>query len=107
MHIIHDEFKCDNCDESFRRIDSLKRHIRKIHTNNEKIKCDSCDQNFRRKESLKQHMKTCSVNEPLLDEEQAQPVKPLRKVIREKGKGTRNKKERNYHYYVSLFDMPL
>jgi len=79
MHIIHDEFKCDNCDESFRRIDSLKRHIRKIHTNNEKIKCDSCDQNFRRKESLKQHMKTCSVNEPLLDEEQAQPVKPLRK----------------------------
>ena len=57
---VHSEknLKCHECDEQFKRIDDLKRHIKAIHLK-QKCYCKNCGQPFPRKDTLKRHYKKC------------------------------------------------
>ena len=57
---VHSEknLKCHECDEQFKRIDDLKRHIKAIHLK-QKYYCKICGQHYPRKDTLKIHYKKC------------------------------------------------
>ncbi|XP_074084433.1 PR domain zinc finger protein 5 isoform X4 [Macrotis lagotis] len=51
-------FKCDQCDATFKRKDTLNVHIQVVHDGHKKYKCDLCDKAFVTPSVLKSHKKT-------------------------------------------------
>ncbi|CDR45052.1 CYFA0S16e01552g1_1 [Cyberlindnera fabianii] len=51
-------FKCDECSNSFKRQEHLKRHQRSVHTNYRPFECKYCEKTFSRSDNLAQHHKT-------------------------------------------------
>ena len=71
FHLKTTRFKCEQCEETFVRKDSLTCHLREQHFNiNANVdfvedlgnyfqnKCDQCDKSFKRKYQLKRHVST-------------------------------------------------
>ena len=69
------KFECEDCEESFTREDSLKRHQKekhlKLNANLDFVEdfekflqhnCDQCNKSFKRKDKLQRHMKTVHSN---------------------------------------------
>lgn len=50
-------FKCDHCDATFKRKDTLNVHIQVVHDGHKKYKCDLCDKAFVTPSVLKSHKK--------------------------------------------------
>ncbi|XP_065541999.1 PR domain zinc finger protein 5 isoform X8 [Lathamus discolor] len=51
-------FRCDHCDATFKRKDTLNVHIQVVHDGHKKYKCDLCDKAFVTPSVLKSHKKT-------------------------------------------------
>ena len=51
------KFKCYDCDKSFTDISSLNRHISVKHKRSEEFQCNLCKNKFSFKFTLKKHMK--------------------------------------------------
>ena len=57
--VVHDAnrpFQCNDCGKRFPRRQSLKLHVRIMHTGVRKFKCDLCDAAYGEKTSLVRHM---------------------------------------------------
>ena len=48
-------YKCDFCDKTFRKKDSLKRHIKIVHEGVKNHKCDMCEKSFFTSSFLESH----------------------------------------------------
>lgn len=55
-------FKCDHCDATFKRKDTLNVHIQVVHDGHKKYKCDLCDKAFVTPSVLKSHKKVSRIN---------------------------------------------
>lgn len=53
-------FKCDQCDATFKRKDTLNVHIQVVHDGHKKYKCDLCEKAFVTPSVLKSHKKVIS-----------------------------------------------
>ncbi len=49
---------CEHCGKVFARPDSLKRHVRRVHTEERPFVCMDCEKCFATKDRLKRHEKT-------------------------------------------------
>lgn len=49
-------FKCDECDQSFRRFTNLTRHKKTVHRGVRSHACKQCDKCYSSKQGLKKHM---------------------------------------------------
>merc|ERR1711874_410572 len=56
VHQNYKPFKCNYCEDSFRRKDYLKKHVDGIHEKSKPSKCSDCEGSFSRKEDLKRHV---------------------------------------------------
>lgn len=54
-------FKCDQCDSTFKRKDTLNVHIQVVHDGHKKYKCDLCEKAFVTPSVLKSHKKVMKV----------------------------------------------
>ncbi|CAF94670.1 unnamed protein product, partial [Tetraodon nigroviridis] len=58
IHNSERTFKCDQCDSTFKRKDTLNVHIQVVHDGHKKYKCDLCEKAFVTPSVLKSHKKT-------------------------------------------------
>lgn len=54
----HVQCTIPNCDKSYTRTSSLRRHIDEAHNENPRLPCEQCEKTFTRSEFLKRHMGT-------------------------------------------------
>ncbi|KAI9753282.1 MAG: hypothetical protein M1815_006277 [Lichina confinis] len=52
------QYKCEECDQRFRRQEHLKRHHRSLHTGHKPHGCPRCPKSFSRSDNLTQHLRT-------------------------------------------------
>ena len=50
-------FECEECDQTFKRAEHLRRHMSHVHQDKGSLKCPSCEKGFGRPDNLKRHMK--------------------------------------------------
>ena len=50
-------FECEECDQTFKRAENLRRHVSHVHQSKESFKCPSCEKGFGRPDNLKRHIK--------------------------------------------------
>ena len=53
-------FKCDICESVFTRERNMRRHKEKVHGKSTGVCCNECNKTFSRVDSLKRHQKVCS-----------------------------------------------
>lgn len=49
-------YKCEQCDDSFRRSSDLKNHYAMVHQSSKRFFCSSCDKSYSTKQSLNNHL---------------------------------------------------
>ena len=55
------EYRCDKCDKTYDKYNSLWQHIKKKHTNIiSPLKCQYCEKNYKHASSKSRHEKTCN-----------------------------------------------
>lgn len=67
-------YKCDQCNDSFRRASDLKNHYASIHQSLKPFPCSSCDKSYSTKQSLNNHLSKehKSLDKPM-DEQVVEP----------------------------------
>ena len=51
------DFKCSNCESTFKRKKYLTRHVRSVHEGSEVLDCPKCESIFKHKHNLSRHIK--------------------------------------------------
>ena len=51
------DIKCDSCEKTFKRRESLERHIKSVHGEKKLFSCGLCTKTFSRKDILVRHVK--------------------------------------------------
>jgi DNA-directed RNA polymerase subunit RPC12/RpoP len=55
--------KCPQCEKTFNHTDYVKRHIKRIHSNQERHKCPQCEKSFKYAGYVKEHIKGAHQNQ--------------------------------------------
>lgn len=72
-----DNLKCPNCEKTFTKKYSVKRHLANCGSNASKIQCPNCAKKFTQKDNMRIHLKRCQIKNQAVENLQEQSTTTL------------------------------